>query len=300
MSVVKFTLELAGDVSSFTPSVQAQIQVVIAALAGVDPSAVDVTISPGSVIIDVRIQTYAVTAALVQSTMASATSSPSSATLMLANVTGVSITVLAVVTPPFVADISPPPPRSPSPPTTMPPSSTDALAASAVETSGSMGIIIGAVVGVIAVVGACIGVAIVLRRKRSRRPKQRGSVQDPSPGIVIELMASPTASPLDSGQRNHLQRGRPFESPTPMKSPPPPSDAPSDDVPPPPPEAPPYLTTADNSKVEAKLERARVANLKRVHAAVRERQSSRFATAVEGDQRSLASDPQRNPPADRI
>jgi hypothetical protein len=291
MSVVRFTLELAGDVSSFTPSVQAQIQGVIAALAGVDPSAVYVTISPGSVIIDVRIQTYAVTAALVQSTMASATSSPSSATLMLANVTGVSITVLAVVTPPVVANISPPPPPSPSPP-----SSTDALAASAVETSGSMGIIIGAVVGVIAVVCACIGVAIVLRRKRSRRPKQRGSVQDPSPGIVIELMASPTASPLDSGQRNHLQHGRPFESPTPMKSPPPPSD----DVPPPPPEAPPYLTTADNSKVEAKLERARVANLKRVHAAVREPQSSRFTTTVEGDQRSLASDPQGNPPADRI
>ena len=296
MSVVRFTLELAGDVSSFTPSVQAQIQGVIAALAGVNPSAVELTISPGSVIIDVRIQTYAGTAALVQSTIASATSSPSSATLMLANVTGVSITVLAVVTPPFVANISPPPPPSPSPPTTMPPSSTDALAASAVETSGSMGIIIGAVVGVIAVVGACIGVAIVLRCKRSRRPKQRGSVQDPSPGIVIELMASPTASPLDSGQRNHLQHGRPFESPTPMKSPPPPSD----DVPPPPPEASPYLTTADNSKVEAKLERARVANLKRVHAAVRERQSSRFTTAVEGDQRSLASDPQGNPPADRI
>ena len=302
MSVVKFTLELAGDVSSFTPSVQAQIQGVIAALAGVHQSAVELTISPGSVIIDVRIQTYVGTAALVQSTMASATSSPSSATLMLANVTGVSITVLAVVTPPVVADISPPPPPSPSPP-----SSTDAVAASAVETSGSMGIIIGAVVGVIAVVGACFGVAIVLRRKRSRRPKQRGGVQDPTLGIAIETMASPTASPLDSGQRNHLQRGRPFETPTPMKSPPHPSHAPSDDVPPPPPEAPP--TTADNSsaKVEAKLERARVANLKRVHAAVRERQSSRYTTAVEGDQvdqRSLASDPMGDPmgdpPADRI
>jgi hypothetical protein len=157
-----------------------------------------------------------------------------------------------------------------------------------------MGIIIIGVVGVIAVVGACFGVAIVLRRKRSRRPKQRGGVQDPTLGIAIET--SPTASPLDSGQRNHLQRGRSFESPTPMKSPPPPSD----DVPPPPPEAPPHLTTADNSKVEAKLERACVANLKRVHAAVRERQSSRFATAVEGDQRSLASDPQGNLPADRI
>ena len=89
-----------------------------------------------------------------------------------------------------------------------------------------------------------------------------------------------------------------------MKSPPHPSHAPSDDVPPPPPEAPP--TTADNSsaKVEAKLERARVANLKRVHAAVRERQSSRYTTPVEGDQRSLASDPMGDPmgdpPADRI
>jgi len=199
MSLVKFTLELAGDVASFTPSVQAQIQGVIAALVGVNLSAVELTISPGSVIIDVRIQTYTVTAALVQSTMASAMSSPSSATLMLANVTGVSITVLAVVTPPIVAEISPPPPPSPSPPTPMPPikSSTDAVAASAVETSGSKGIIIG-VVGVIAVVGACIGVAIVLRRKRSGRPKQRGSVQDPSPGIVIEPMASPTASPTSS------------------------------------------------------------------------------------------------------
>jgi hypothetical protein len=196
--LVKFTLELAGDVASFTPSVQAQIQGVIAALAGVNLSAVELTISPGSVIIDVRIQTYAVTAASVQSTMASATSSPSSATLMLANVTGVSIAVLAVVTPPIVADVSPPPPPSPSPPTPMPLSSTDASAAFpalAFETSGSMGIIIGAVVGVIAIVGACIGVAIVLRRKRKQRgvPRdiERGGVQDPKD---IELIAPRTAS----------------------------------------------------------------------------------------------------------
>jgi hypothetical protein len=195
--LVKFTLELAGDVASFTPSVHAQIQGVIAAFAAVDPSAVDVTISSGSVIIDVKIQTPAVTAASVQSSMASATSSPSSATLMFANVTGVSIAVLAVLTPPIVADISRPPSPSPSPTTPISPIMTDALAAfaeMAVETSGSMGIIIGAVVGVIVIVGVCIGLAIVLRRKRSQRPKQTGRVQDLSLGVVIELMAPRAAS----------------------------------------------------------------------------------------------------------
>ena len=89
------------------------------------------------------------------------------------------------------------------------PMSADARAASAVETSGPMGIIIGAVVGVIAVgvaivlrrkrnqwgCGACIGFAIVLRRNRTRRggPRdiEQGGVQDPGD---IELMTPRTAS----------------------------------------------------------------------------------------------------------
>ena len=121
MSVVGFTLELAGDVSSFTSSVQAQMQSAIAAQASVDPSAVELTISSGSVVADVSIQTPTATAASVQSTMASATSSPSSATAMLASVTGIPIAVLAIVTPPTVADVPPPPPPSPLPPP--PPSS---------------------------------------------------------------------------------------------------------------------------------------------------------------------------------
>ena len=87
--MVGVTLELDGDVSSFTPGVQIQMQSAVAARAGVDPSAVELTISPGSVIANVRILTTTAMAASVQSEMANATSSPSSVTAMLASVTGV-------------------------------------------------------------------------------------------------------------------------------------------------------------------------------------------------------------------
>ena len=76
-----------------------------------------VTVTSGSVIVGVRVLTPTVMATSVQSTMASAMSSPSSATAMLANVTGVSIAVLAVVTPPTAtADVAPPPPPPPNAP----------------------------------------------------------------------------------------------------------------------------------------------------------------------------------------
>jgi hypothetical protein len=137
MSVVGFALELAGDVSSFTPSVRTEMQGAIAARAGVDPSAVTVTVTSGSVIVLVSIQTYAVTATSVQSTMASATSSPSGATAMLASVTGVSIAVLAVVTPPTIANVAPPLPPPPSslspfPPPQRPPGAQDSAGGGAI------------------------------------------------------------------------------------------------------------------------------------------------------------------------
>jgi len=137
MSVVGFALVLAGDVSSFTPSVRNEMQGAIAARAGVDPSAVTVTVTSGSVIVLVSIQTYAVTATSVQSTMASATSSPSGATAMLASVTGVSIAVLAVVTPPTIANVAPPPPPPPSslspfPPPQRPPGAQDSAGGGAI------------------------------------------------------------------------------------------------------------------------------------------------------------------------
>jgi hypothetical protein len=129
MSKVGFALELNGDISSFTPSVQAQMQSAVAARAGVDPSAVELDVLPGSVLVEVSIETYAATAALVESTMARALRSPSSATAVFVNVTGVSIVVL-FVTPLTIADVPPPPPPSPSPP---PPTSPIMTGASAVE-----------------------------------------------------------------------------------------------------------------------------------------------------------------------
>ncbi|KOO22322.1 serine threonine kinase [Chrysochromulina tobinii] len=124
MSVVDFALRLAGDVSSFTLSVRTEMQSAIAAQAGVDPSAVMVTVTSGSVVVGVRILTPTAMATSVQSAVASAISSPSSATTMLASVTGISIAVLAVVTPPIVAIVAPPPP--PSSPSPSPPPATTA------------------------------------------------------------------------------------------------------------------------------------------------------------------------------
>ena len=196
MSLVEFTLELGGDVSSFTPSVQHQMQSAIAAQAGVGPSAVELAISPGSVIVDVSIQTPTATAASVQSAMASATSGPSSATAMLTNVTGVSIVVLAVVTPPTIADVPPPPPPSPSPPLPMSPKS---AGASAVETSGlpllspspsdPTGVIVGVVVGVI--IALALALVILHRRRRdmclNKTNEPQPAAQEPS---IIEPMVS--------------------------------------------------------------------------------------------------------------
>jgi hypothetical protein len=165
MSVVGFSLELAGDVSSFTPSVRTQVQGAIAARAGVDPSAVMVAVTSGSVIVGVRIYTPTAMATSVQSAMASATSSPSSATAMLASVTGVSITVLAVVTPPIIANVAPPPPPphsspSPFPPPQRPPGAQDS--------AGGGAITILAIAVPAAIVGLLCCLAMVCWRTRRR------------------------------------------------------------------------------------------------------------------------------------
>ena len=107
MSVVGFALQLAGDVSSFTPLVRTEMQSAIATVAGVHPSSVTVDVTSGSVIVDVRILTPTTTATLVQSAMVSATSTQNSRTSMFASVSGVSVTVLAVVTPPTVSASTP-------------------------------------------------------------------------------------------------------------------------------------------------------------------------------------------------
>ena len=149
MSVIEFALRLAGDVSSFTPSVRTEMKSAIAARAGVDPLAVMVTVTSGSVIVGARIHTPTAMATSVQSMMASATSSPSSATAMLASVTGVSIAVLAVVTPPIIANVSPPPPPPPPPPSSPSPFTPPQRPPGALNGDGAISILIIAVLAVL-------------------------------------------------------------------------------------------------------------------------------------------------------
>jgi hypothetical protein len=86
---------------------------------------------------------------------------------MFASVTGVSITVLAVVTSPTIANVAPPPP----------PLLTGAVAP--VDTSGSLGIIIGVIVGVII---ALVLALVFMRRRRHLNEKRRknGGLQVPN------------------------------------------------------------------------------------------------------------------------
>ena len=170
MSLIGFTLEIAGDVSSFTSSVRTQVQGAIAARAGVGPSAVELTVTAGSVIVGVRIHTPTAMATSVQSAIASATSSPSSATAMLASVSGVSIAVLAVVTPPTLTNVAPPPPSpppsspspspSPSPPPQRPP---DALNSAG---GGAISILAIAVPAVIVALLCCLAMVCWWTRRR--------------------------------------------------------------------------------------------------------------------------------------
>jgi hypothetical protein len=136
----------------------------IAARAGVDPSAVELTISAGSVIVSVRILTPTATAASVQSTMANAMSNPSSATAMFANVTGFSINVLEVLTTPTIANVAPPPPPL-----------------LAVETSFSPGTIIGIIIGVIiALVLALVFMRHLNKKHLNKKRRKKAGLQVPN------------------------------------------------------------------------------------------------------------------------
>ena len=188
MSVVGFSLRLAGDVSSFTSSVLDQMKSAIAARAGVGPSAVELTVTAGSVIVGVSILTPLATAASVHSTMATATSSPSSATAMLANVTGVSINVLTVVTPPIVTAFAPPPPP----------------AQSIAQSIGDMNdepvrvraIIIGAVLGSLGLIFCILLMAMVAQRKKTdAKPSTPAEFLGAAGAAEMTVLSSTPAKP---------------------------------------------------------------------------------------------------------
>ena len=146
------------------------MQSAIAARAGVNPSAVLLTVTSGSVIVGVRILTPTANATSVQSAVASATSSPSSATAMLASVTGVSIAVLAVVTPPIIANVAPPPPHSspsPSPPPQRPPGALNSAG------SGAITILAIAVPSAIIVPLCCLAMVCWWSRRRQVKLRRK-------------------------------------------------------------------------------------------------------------------------------
>ena len=173
MSVVGFSLRLDGDVSSFTSSVLDQMKSAIAARAGVDPSAVELTVRAGSVIVGVSILTPLATSASVQSAMASATSNSSSATTMLASVTGISVNVLAVVTSPTVTVVAPPPPAPP-------------LVVESPSTNVSL--IIAIVVGVILAI-VVVGSGVFVYRRNEVQKRLRSS--KPTPAHMKKIKQGP-------------------------------------------------------------------------------------------------------------
>ena len=164
MSAVGFSLRLAGDVSLFTSSVLDQMKSAIAARAGVGPSAVELTVTAGSVIVGVSILTPLATSASVQSAMASATSNSSSATAMLESVTGISVNVLTVVTSPTVTVVAPPTPAPP--PVVDPPSS-------------NVSLIIAIVIGVILAI-VVVGAGVFVYRRNEVQKRLRSSKPTPT------------------------------------------------------------------------------------------------------------------------
>jgi LPXTG-motif cell wall-anchored protein len=102
---------------------------------------------------------------------------------MFASVTGVSIAVLAVVTPPAIANVAPPPP----------PLLTGALA---VETSSSStGSIIGVIVGVVI---ALLLALVFMRRRRhlnEKRQEEKGAAARKAKAESADEMAAPEPKP---------------------------------------------------------------------------------------------------------
>jgi H+/gluconate symporter-like permease len=111
---------------------------------------------------------------------------------MFASVTGVSIAVLAVVTPPTIANVAPPPP----------PLLTVAFAVAA-ETSGSIGTIIGVIVGVIVgVILALVFALVFMRRRRHLNRRKNVGLQGPNGqhvGLQLQVPNGREAQPKEKG-----------------------------------------------------------------------------------------------------
>jgi len=161
---VTFSLAAAGSVTDYTTTVIDGIKAAVATTAGNGATAADVavTVTAGSVVIDVTISTPAASASSVQSSISAATTDASAATTMLSSVSvaGGALTVSAITQAPFTGTYPPPPPPSPPPQTSS--------SSSGMSTGALVGIIIGCIVAVAALVAA----GFVLMRRRGNNKVQ--------------------------------------------------------------------------------------------------------------------------------
>ena len=111
--LVAFELTVSGEPSEYPAQVLRQIATVFAQSAGVEASAVTVTVRAGSVILDVSVATHTADVPRVQSAISQSIETPSAATAALAGVTNAQGTPLTVTQSSAVLTVANTPPVLP-------------------------------------------------------------------------------------------------------------------------------------------------------------------------------------------
>jgi len=148
------TLTLSGDVSDYTPAVRTELKMTFAEVAGVLPEQVLVTIEAGSVVVGVEIESPAGAAPTVLARLQNASRTPAALTEILrSRVQGITISVESI------GSLA-------SEPLWSPPAPPTSAGASAVETSGSINILVTAVLAAIVGLLCCLAMVCWWTRRR--------------------------------------------------------------------------------------------------------------------------------------
>jgi len=162
--LVAFELTVSGEPSEYDAQVLRQIATVVAQSAGVDTSAVTVTVRAGSVVLDISVATHTADAPRVQSAISQSIATPSAATAALVGVTTAQGSPLTVTQSSAVLTIANTPPTLPPAPQAMEPRMEDDL-----KDDHTAAWLLGAALLLIVVVGD----VVVLLVRRNTKTKKR-------------------------------------------------------------------------------------------------------------------------------